>query len=254
MKSTTLLFEKEMLSASFRRCSLIREEATLSPDVNLSRENHYWLSTGGNTARIWRNSDCVVLGRFLKPEDEVWMEEADALGVPVLKRPSGGGAVFHDLGNINYSLYLDGSLFAGLHVEETLQLLSYPVTGFLERLGVPWTWVPPNNIYVEGRKVSGSAQARHKNRLLHHGTLLVNCDLEKMNCLLKPGGRSKTAPTINLKELIGGISVESVEKQITEVLSGRLPPGQRVQPSAKCHVVAVRVDPVESCPPAQELW
>ena len=198
---------------------LIREETTFDPALNLERDACYWRETGGNRARVWRNESCVVLGRFLKPEVEVNLGKAGELGIPVLKRASGGGAVYHDLGNLNYSLYLDLEGLRLQEISESLRALSYPVTSLLDSLGVPWRWVPPNNIYVEGRKISGSAQARRRGRLLHHGTLLVSCDLEMMRRLLKPGGRSTTAPVINLSEVVSGIEVEDVARLLAQAAS-----------------------------------
>lgn len=182
------------------------EEPTLDPVENLRREIEYMRSASKPSFRIWRSNDCVVLGRFLKAEDEVHLEEAERLRVPVLKRASGGGAVFHDPGNLNYSLYLDENSLPAFGVEESLRVLSFPVTRLLESLGLPWEWAAPNSIYVSGRKISGSAQARSRGHILHHGTLLVDTDLEKMERLLKRDGRSRVAPVVNLVEVVPKIS------------------------------------------------
>ena len=200
------------------KLELIHEEKVFDPALNLARDAAYWKDGQGNQARVWRNDRCVVLGRFLKPGDEVHLDKACKLGIPVLKRASGGGAVFHDMGNLNYSLYLDGESLPFLDIKESMLDLSYPVIALLESLQVPWEWVPPNNIYVEGKKISGSAQARSRGRLLHHGTLLVSCDLDSMRSLLKPGGRSKIAPVINLAEVVPGIEVDLAQSLLAEVL------------------------------------
>ncbi len=197
---------------------LIGDKAVFDPALNLERDACYWRETYGNRARVWRNDRCVVLGRFLKPAEEVDVQVAQEKGIPVLKRASGGGAVYHDLGNLNYSLYLDLEGLRLQDIGESLKALSFPVTALLDSLGVPWEWVPPNNVYVEGGKISGSAQARRRGRLLHHGTLLVSCDLEIMRCLLKPGGLSRVAPVINLAEILPGIAVEDVEKALSRTL------------------------------------
>jgi len=199
--------------------SLLSETETFDPEENLRREALYLSSTTAPSGRVWRNRECVVLGRFLRAEDEVHVERASADGVPVLKRTSGGGAVFHDLGNINYSIYLPSSEYAGFGIEESQGLLSYPVIGVLEHLMLPWKWVPPNNIYVDGRKVSGSAQARSQGRILHHGTLLVCCDLEKMAFLLKRGGRSRTAEVANLGEFVPGLGLGDAEGLMKDSLA-----------------------------------
>lgn len=196
---------------------LVAEEITFDPGENLERERHNWKSLPFPAARVWKNNPCVVLGRFLSAEEEVYTARAAALGIPILRRPSGGGAVFHDPGNINYSLYLPYSGMS-LRIGESLRLLSYPVARLLDSLDIPWEWVPPNNICVNGKKISGSAQARGKGRLLHHGTLLVSCDLDMMRSLLKPGGRSQTAPVINLAELLPCITVENIAASLAEIL------------------------------------
>lgn len=195
---------------------LIREEPVYEPAENLARDAAYWRHGDGNLARVWRDDRCVVLGRFLKAEEEVYLDRAEEMGVPVLKRASGGGAVYHDLGNVNYSLYLSLEGLAARGIAESLRALSFPVTRLLASLGVHWEWVPPNNVYAEGRKISGSAQARSRGRLLHHGTFLVSCDLEAMRALLKPGGRSRMAPVINLSEILPDLGAERVGEMLAE--------------------------------------
>jgi len=197
------------------------EAATLDPFLNLKREAAYMSTIAAPSFRVWRSADSVVLGRFLEPAREVHLELAAELGVPVLRRPSGGGAVFHDLGNINYSIYLPQGRTPGFSIEESLRALSFPVTDLLDSLGVPWSWEPPNNIFVFGRKISGSAQARSGGRLLHHGALLVNTDLERMRRLLKPGGRSRIASVVNLFEITPGITMQDAGRMMSEALGKR---------------------------------
>ncbi len=119
---------------------------------------------------------------------------------------------------MNYSIYFPGGYAPSLGIGESLRLLSFPVTRFLDSLGVTWSWVPPNNIFVRGAKVSGSAQARSKGRLLHHGTLLVNVNLDRMRWLLKPGGRSRTAPVVNLSEILPGVTPEYAAERLSDIL------------------------------------
>lgn len=201
-----------------------RELRTFDPSLNLQRESVYLKTVDVPTFRIWRSTDSVVLGRFLVPVNEVHLARARELEVPVFHRVSGGGAVFHDLGNINYSIYLPQGYATGFGVERSLKVFSFPVTGLLDSLGVRWTWEPPNNIYALGRKISGSAQARSGGRLLHHGTLLVHTDLDKMCQLLKPGGRSSIAPVVNLSEIVSDITVAEIV-EILETTLGQMPTG-----------------------------
>ena len=195
------------------------EAVTFDPGLNLERETRYMKMVEVPSFRVWRSTDSVVLGRFLEPAEEAHLDRARILDVPVLRRPSGGGAVFHDLGNINYSIYLPQGRTPVFGIEESLKNLSFPVTDLLDSLGIPWSWEPPNNVYVLGRKISGSAQARSGGRLLHHGTLLVDSNLERMGQLLKPGGRSRIAPVVNLSEIVRSVSVEDAVKMMSEALA-----------------------------------
>lgn len=179
---------------SNRRLVPVMDCPTYDPALNLEKEALFMQSVESPSFRVWRSKDSVVLGRFLAPEDEVYLSRAEALKVPVLRRPSGGGAVFHDLGNINYSIYLPRGRMQGFSIEESLRVLSFPVTNLLDSLGVPWSWEPPNNVYVTGKKISGSAQARSGGHLLHHGTLLVSTDVERMYQLLNLGARASLHP------------------------------------------------------------
>ena len=190
----------------------ILEEPTFDPAGNLDRESAYLRELTSSCFRIWRNEDCVVLGRFLDAGKEVNLARASDLGIPVLKRESGGGAVFHDLGNINYSIYLHRADIEGIGIEESVLLLSYPVTRTLDILGIEWSWNPRAGILVHGRKISGVAQACRRNCLLHHGTFLIDTNLENMDLLLRNSGRSNCVPTVNLIELIPGITVREVTR------------------------------------------
>jgi len=219
MINTKQIGNKLIINKEDMKIERIREKKTFDPALNLERDADYWKGADGNRARVWRNDRCVVLGRFLEPEAEVYLGRAKDLVIPVLKRASGGGAVYHDPGNLNYSFYLDLEGIRLHDIGESLKALSYPVIALLDSLEVPWRWVPPNNIYVEGKKISGSAQARRRGRLLHHGTLLVSCDIEMMRMLLKPGGRSAMAPVINLAEIVSGIEVEKVERMLAQAIA-----------------------------------
>lgn len=159
---------------------MVAEGATLEPAENLRRGYLCWNNLARPSARVRRNEACVVLGKFLEAGEETYPRRAQESGIPILWRASGGGAVLQDPGNINYSIYLRHETVP-LQVEESLKLLSFPATALLETLGLPREWVPPNNIFVAGRKISGSAQARSGGRLLHHGALLVDCDLAMMH-------------------------------------------------------------------------
>lgn len=200
----------------------VAESPTFNPGLNLEREARYVKTVESPSFRVWRSTDSVVLGRFLEAAREVHLELAAELGVPVLRRPSGGGAVFHDLGNVNYSIYLPRNLSPVGRVEDGLRALSFPVIDVLEHYGVPWSWEPPNNICVNGLKISGSAQARSGEHLIHHGTLLVSTNLARLGSLLKRNGRSKWVPVVNLSEVSEGATVDEIAAVMERVLQNNI--------------------------------
>ncbi len=199
-------------------CKSLDEGTTFDPSENLARDEYLLKGSKVLPAyRLWVNADCVVLGRHLVPEEEVHLGYAHEAGIPVLRRISGGGAVFHDLGVLNYSVAC-GAGTAGWNFAESLRFLSSPLLRTLEALGLDWNWEGANNVYLCGRKISGSAQARRGGLVLHHGSILIAADIDKMKRILRPGGRSNHAAVGNLRDFMPGITVGDV----TELLRAQV--------------------------------
>ena len=121
---------------------------------------------------LWQNDNTVVIGRNQNAEEEIDRAFVEAHGVRVVRRTTGGGAVYHDLGNLNYSFITD----AGEAENLTMGRFTKPVTSALQGLGLWAEASGRNDILVEGRKVSGTAQRLLNSRILHHGTLLFDTD------------------------------------------------------------------------------
>ena len=121
---------------------------------------------------LWRNEPSVILGRFGNVEEEVNLDFANANNIKIVKRNSGGGAVYHDLGNINYSFILkDCKKF-------TLKYFSDIIIKILYSIGIDADLTfNHNDIKANNFKISGAAQYHHEGVILHHGTLLFNSDL-----------------------------------------------------------------------------
>ena len=139
------------------------------------------------TLRLWRNDRSVIVGRFQRVCDEVDLDLCMRMGIGVVRRVSGGGAVYQDLGNLNYTIALtDGHrLIKVLTVAESYKVLCSWLQRALKLMGLNPEFKAPGNILINGRKVSGSAQLRRRGGILHHGTLLVNADLNLMKKALK---------------------------------------------------------------------
>ena len=135
---------------------------------------------------LWRNAPAVVCGCYQNAFAEVDMMRAAEQGVRVIRRISGGGTVYHDLGNVNYSVLApaDGAVDYARFIA--------PVVEALNDLGIPAAMNRTCDIAVNGLKVSGNAQKTAKGRVLHHGTLLYDTDLKALHALAD-GRRGKFA-------------------------------------------------------------
>ena len=150
---------------------------------------------------VWRNSPAVVCGRFQNAFAEVSVPETARRGIPVIRRPSGGGTVYHDQGNVNYTIIRDGSPF-----DRDYASFIEPVAETLRALGIPARFSGDSDIAVDGLKVSGSAQRAAHGRVLHHATLLYKSDLCALRTLTRgrrawfttKGTDSKPAPVTNM--------------------------------------------------------
>lgn len=146
-----------------------------SPHLNVALEEallEYAKTLGEPIARIWLNPPSVVIGYTLGPCEEVDCTEAMRLGVPVVRRISAGGAVYHDEGNVNVSLYIPRKM----GVMEAYRLITGVVSRLLEGLGLKPSVENVNDVAVHGWKVSGSAAAIRVGATLVHATLLVSTD------------------------------------------------------------------------------
>ena len=121
---------------------------------------------------LWQNDNTVVIGQNQNAEAEIDRAFVEAHHIHVVRRMTGGGAVYHDLGNLNYSFITDAEDAENL----TLQRLTQPIVEALRGLGLSAEASGRNDILAEGRKVSGTAQRMVKDRILHHGTLLFDAN------------------------------------------------------------------------------
>ncbi len=128
----------------------------------------------GDYLFLWQNANTIVVGRHQNTEEEInrpFVEEHD---ITVVRRGTGGGAVYHDMGNLNYSFITDAADSDRLGMTQ----FTKPVVAALQALGLAAEASGRNDILVDGKKVSGTAQRLHKGRILHHGTLLFESNPE----------------------------------------------------------------------------
>lgn len=149
------------------------ETGSQNPFYNLAFEEYVLrVRTEGNYLMLWQNDNTIVIGRNQNAEAEINRGFVEAHHINVVRRTTGGGAVYHDLGNLNYSFITDADDAEQL----TFEKFSRPMVGALQDLGLNAEVSGRNDILVDGRKVSGTAQRVLNGRILHHGCLLFDSD------------------------------------------------------------------------------
>ncbi len=149
------------------------ETGSLDPAYNLAFEEFVLTNRReGAYLLLWQNDNTIVIGQNQNAEAEINRPFVEAHRIHVVRRSTGGGAVYHDLGNLNYSFITD----VGCAEELTMERFTQPVVEALKALGLQAEASGRNDILVEGKKVSGTAQRVTRDRILHHGTLLFDAD------------------------------------------------------------------------------
>ena len=148
------------------------ETHSQNPYYNLAFEEYVLCHrTQGDYLLLWQNDNTIVVGQNQNTEAEINRAFVEQHHINVVRRSTGGGAVYHDLGNLNYSFITDVG-DDGISIRRFTE----PVVAALRSLGLNAEASGRNDILVEGRKVSGTAQRRHGGRILHHGTLLFDAN------------------------------------------------------------------------------
>lgn len=159
------------------------ETHSQDPSYNLAFEEYVQAHRReGNYLILWQNKNAVIIGRNQNAEAEIHRDFVDSHGISVIRRNTGGGAVYHDLGNLNYSFITD----AGDVSQRSASVFTEPVVAALQQLGLDACASGRNDILVSGCKVSGTAQHLMNGRILHHGTLLFDSDLSVVAGALNP--------------------------------------------------------------------
>ncbi|MEI7884657.1 MAG: lipoate--protein ligase [Clostridia bacterium] len=176
------------------------------PHFNLAMEEYFikHFATEDDCIILWQNSPVVVIGKNQNTLAEVNYEYCKTHNIQVVRRLSGGGAVYHDLGNLNFT-YITANNHDG--IGPNFKKFTQPVINALAQLGVVAELSGRNDITIDGKKFSGNAQYYYKDRVLHHGTILYSSDL------------SMVQNALNVKQSkIEAKGVKSVRSRVTNVL------------------------------------
>ncbi len=148
---------------------------------------------------LWQSNDTIVIGKHQCTMCEINYPHVRKNNITVARRISGGGTVFHDAGNVNFAFIKNVDSPA----EISFKKFTRPIIDSLSRLDIKAINSGRNDLLVEGKKISGNAEHIFKNRVLHHGTLLFNSDLEDLGNAIKvvPGKYNTKAVQSNRSEV-----------------------------------------------------
>ncbi|MBC3887113.1 lipoate--protein ligase [Acetobacterium paludosum] len=160
---------------------------------------------------LWVNDPCVVIGKHQNIFEEVNCKEIQKNGVTVARRNSGGGTVFQDKGNLNFTLITDYNPDNFSGYDEFLS----PIIKILNEMGIPAEKRNVCDIAIGDKKISGNAQSIKKNRVLHHGTLLFDADLDALRTQLKPvNGEFKSKAVKSIRSSVTNIIDHLADKNL----------------------------------------
>ncbi len=190
---------------------------SFEPWFNLAVEEYLTarIEPGQIILYLWQNRDTVVIGSNQNPWKECDVDKIRENNIRLARRLSGGGAVYHDKGNLNFTFIAENSLF---DIDKQLTVIINAVNSF----GLNAEFSGRNDILVESKKISGNAYFSGDKASYHHGTILIDSDIARLSEFLTPskqkisskGIDSVKARVINLKKLSEEISIDSMKERI----------------------------------------
>ena len=210
------------------------EAEQTDPYINLAIEQQLMRELPQDTAALclWQNAHTIVIGRNQDPFMECRAEAFMADGGRIARRLSGGGAVYHDLGNLNYTFVLPQESF-DIPAQMEIVLRAVASFGLMPRVD------GRNDLVIDGRKFSGNAFQIRQNKGCHHGTLLLHADTQAMakwltadkSKMASHGVKSVTSRIVNLQSLCSAADVDTVKRAMIAAFGAAygLPPVRMTQ-------------------------
>lgn len=180
------------------------ESPSRDPYFNLALEEYVFerMDKSKSYFMLWQNDNTIVVGKYQNTAEEIDQAYVDAHGIRVARRLSGGGAVYHDRGNLNFTFIVDRADAPGLN----FKIFVEPVIRALARFGVHAEFTGRNDLTIDGMKFSGNAQYARRGRLLHHGCIMLDSNL------------TSVADALRVKEAkFDSKAVKSVRSRVTTI-------------------------------------
>lgn len=172
------------------------------PYFNIATDEYIFKHIAEDCFMLWQNDNAIIVGKHQNTLSEINYDYVKAQNIHVVRRLSGGGAVYHDMGNLNFSFTKTGDEGSLMDFEK----YTLPIIEVLQSLGVNARFEGRNDISVEGKKISGNAEHIFKNKVLHHGTLLFASEMKNISEALR----------INPLKYVDK-AVKSIPKRVTNI-------------------------------------
>ena len=197
------------------------------PFFNVATDEYIFKTIQEDCFMLWRNDNAIVVGKHQNTLAEINLDFVKEHNIQVVRRLSGGGTVYHDMGNLNFSFTQTGKTSALVDFKKYTQ----PIVEVLQKLGVDAKFTGNSDLMIGDKKISGNAEHVFKNKILHHGTLLFTSEIKNLSGVLKinrskyddKAVRSIPKPVTNISEhLKYPLNIEEFTQKVMEhVLSTR---------------------------------
>ena len=185
---------------------------------NLALEEYLFSNIEQDCLMLWQNSPSVIIGRFQNTVEEINAEYIRENGIDVVRRMTGGGAVYHDLGNLNFT-------FIEKHnsIKVDMEMFSLRMATALAKLGLAAELSGRNDLLIAGKKFSGGSQYKVRDKVLHHGTILYNANLTALeNALSVKREKLQSKGIQSIRSRVANLSDYLAEKLTVQEFAGRL--------------------------------
>lgn len=210
------------------------ESPSTDPQFNLALEQFIFdeMDRSQEYFMLWQNDNAIIVGKNQNTIEEINQTYVEEHQIKVVRRLSGGGAVYHDLGNLNFTFIVNGEEASNMD----LHAFCRPIARALNQLGVPAKVNGRNDITIEGRKFSGNSQYIRSKRIMHHGTMMFDSDLSVLAACLNvsrdkiesKGVKSVRSRVTNIREYLDKeITLEQYKELLLRFMQEEMPMERR---------------------------